>query len=84
MESFINDELIYDEKEIENWKCDEKYDIEKLMEKSPSISYPRDQGLHSVDSHQGINIPIKPIVPLEPQDNKSNISEEIFLKKKKN
>ena len=82
MESFINDELIFDEKESENWKCDEKCDIEKLMEESPSISYPRDQGLHSVDSHQEINIPIKPIVPLEPHDNKSNISEEIFLKKK--
>ena len=27
MESIINDELNFDEKKCEIWKCDEKYDI---------------------------------------------------------
>ena len=73
LESIINDE-----KKSENWKCDEKYDIGKFMEKSPppspSISYPKDLGLHKLDYNQEKELSIKsikPIVPLEPLYNKS-------------
>ena len=82
MESIINDELNFDEKKSEIWKCDEKYDIVKLMEKSPSpsISYPKDLRLHKPDYNQEIELPIKPIVPPEPLYNKSR---NFFNKNKK-